>query len=107
MTSAGCWMLVWQHSGHGGHTWLFHGPADVAKLDHYRFKDGERVGDNIDALETGPEAWVEAFESDHYSDSKLRIYPNSRIPILDNFGWGDDIDSFKMYNKKPSFWPLN
>jgi hypothetical protein len=100
----GCWVLFHEHDDYTRGKVLFGGPVQVPRADAYEFDNGEDVGDNIDSLVTGPKAWLEVYEDEEYDDTVKRYGPNTKVPRLDAQGIGDNIDSFRLYDKKPAGW---
>jgi hypothetical protein len=96
--TAGCWIKVWEHGHFGGKSAVIQGPAAFANM---RLPDKD-WGDDIDSLQVGPNAWVQAFEDENFEDSEIWFVANQIVPSLDELGFGDDIDSMRIFDRPPS-----
>ena len=105
LTTTGCWVKVWEHKNYEGRSETFNGPAEDAKLGDNKWPGSDdEIGDDIDSITTGPNAWFEGFEDENFEDSVVRIGPNQSIADLDTMEMGDEIDSYRLYDRKPSHW---
>lgn len=104
MPTPGCVVQFWEHNNFGGRSVTIQGPFQVPNLPAYQWPGGGEMGDDIDALATGPNAWIEVFEDENYEDTVVCIGPNQRVADLDTRGIGDNIDSFKLYDHQPGHW---
>ena len=101
MTTEGCWVTFYEHKGFTRGRITFRGPLNVPRMDVYRLDNGKRAGDEIDSLVTGPNAWLEVYEDENYTDTVRKYGPNREVSDLDQEGIGDNIDSFRMHDREP------
>lgn len=99
--SEGCYVDLYEHKGFSRGKIHFDGPIDVPRLDDHQLDNGKSAGDEIDSLVVGPNAWLEVYEDEGYSDSVRRYGPGRRVSDLDAEGIGDNIDSFRLYDHRP------
>lgn len=104
MATEGCWVQVWEHKNFTGRSVRFDGPTEDPKLGDDSWSGGGEIGDDIDSLVTGPRAWFEGFEDENFSDSVIRVPPDTRMADLDVQDIGDNIDSYRLYDSKPPHW---
>lgn len=105
MSTNGCWVQFFDGRNMTGGTLRIEGPAEVPKLDAYHLSTGEKAGDEPDSLRTGSRAWLEVFSSENYAKTARQFDPNQSITDLAVYDIGGKIDSFKLYDERPSWWP--
>ncbi|WPB75604.1 hypothetical protein KYC5002_42245 [Archangium violaceum] len=104
-TTDGCWVQFYDGENESDGTLRFDGPVNVADMNDYIFSTGEKGGDEPDSLMMGSRAWIQVFTKDDYGGSEAFFYPNQKIDSLDDFGVGGKIDSFKLFDSQPSWFP--
>jgi hypothetical protein len=105
MPTEGCWVRVWEHKNFTGRSETFTGPGEDRKLGDNKWPGSDdEIGDDIDSLATGPNAWFEGFEDENFTDSVIRVGPGESIADLDQMAIGDNIDSYRLYNAQPPHW---
>ncbi len=105
MSTDGCWVQFYDGEEERGGTLRFDGPIDVAILNNYILSTGEKAGNEPDSLVTGSRTWIQVFTKENYGGSTAYFYPNQKIDSLDKYGVGGKIDSFKLYDNQPVFFP--
>lgn len=88
-----------------GATLSINGPIDVPDLNAYEFSNGRKGGDEPDSLVMGPLSWIQVFTDDDYRGDVAYFYPDQQVPDLDEYGVGGDMDSFKLFDSRPSWFP--
>lgn len=104
-STADCWADFWESEDREGGYKRFNGPAEVSDLKQYEFDNGKEVEDDVDSLATGTSSWLVVFKDKNYEDTFLRVPPGSYYSNMDEFGLGDNIESFRLYDQQPTFWP--
>lgn len=105
MATDGCWVQFYDGENQTGGTLRFDGPINVTDMNDYVFSTGEKGGDEPDSLVLGSRAWIEVFKDDDYGGSSAYFYPNQKIDSLDDYGVGGKIDSFKLFDAQPDWFP--
>lgn len=101
--SKGCYVRIYDDENFKGRTAVLRGPGRDANLKDNKWSGSNAfIGDGTDSIVTGPNAYFEGFEDKNFTGAVVRIGPNKRIADLDTIG--DDIESYKLYDKKPTHW---
>lgn len=111
MATDNCWVQFWEHDDYEKGTLKFDGPKDVPDMDDYELQnpDGRDKGldDQVDSLKTGTRGWLELYKGKNYTDDVLRVEANKQLPELDDYGFGDNTNSFRLYDQRPVSWPVS
>jgi len=107
--SDGCWIQFWDDKNCTGATLRFDedtgsGARLVSDLDDYQQSDGDKEGNEPDSLVTGSRAWLVVYKDDDFGGSEAMFGPNTRVDVLDDYGFGGNISSFKLYDYRPSWF---
>ncbi len=97
----GCFVQVYDGENFQGRSALWLGPGSDADLRDNRWSDSDEIiGDDVDSLITGPDAYFEGFEEPNFQGTLIKVGPNTRIADLHAIG-GEDIESFRLLEVKP------
>jgi hypothetical protein len=105
MSKDGCWVQFYDGKDETQGTLRFDGPKDVADLNDYQFSTGEKGGNEPDSMVTGSRAWIQVYKDTNYGGKTAYFYPNQKIDSLSDYDLGGKIDSFKLYDSQPAFFP--
>ncbi|MEZ5015621.1 MAG: hypothetical protein R2800_01095 [Flavipsychrobacter sp.] len=80
--------------------------------DYYADPQGKESGvmNGIDSMKTGSDTWVVVYNSKYYEGDWMKVGPSTSLSDLNNTSrsgggdWKNQIQSFVMYDSKPSFW---
>ena len=95
--SNGCWLDVFDAERFTGNTRRLHGPAEFPGL-RIREKDW---ADRVASLWVGPTAYVQCYAAHDFDGTVLWLLPNQQIESLDQFAFGERIDSLRLYDRPP------
>ncbi len=92
-----CWIIIYADEDFKGkHEHLF-GPA---RYPNMRI-NGEDWHDEIDSVKIGPCAYVRCYEDELFESTHLWLLPGQEIARLNDFGFGDRIDSIEIFSDPP------
>lgn len=104
--SDGCWVQFWDDKQCDGATLRIDGDSGtgatlVDNLDDYTQSDGREEGNEPDSLVTGTRAWLIVYEDKDFEGKHAKFGPNTKVNVLDDYGMGGNISSFKLYDYEP------